>query len=121
MIAPIVWRGFNDEYGSWKIICILVRSGFILLFLYLEISSPSKVIEPDVGSYNFKIVRPTVDFPQPDSPTNPRVSPWLIEKLTPLTALLSPLTREKIPCEESGKNFCKSLTSIIGELMRPPL
>lgn len=84
-------------------------------------SMPSKVIDPDVGSYSFKIVRPIVDLPQPDSPTKPSVSPWLIEKLTPLTALLSPFTREKIPCDGSGKNFCRSLTSIIGELKRPPL
>ena len=80
-----------------------MRSGFILLFEYLVISWPSNVIDPEVGSYNLRIVRPTVDLPHPDSPTKPSVSPGLIEKLTPLTALLSPLTREKIPCEASGK------------------
>ena len=27
MITPTVRRGFSDEYGSWKIICISRRSG----------------------------------------------------------------------------------------------
>ena len=30
MIEPIVLRGFSDEYGSWKIICISRRSGLQL-------------------------------------------------------------------------------------------
>ncbi len=29
MICPTVCRGFSDEYGSWKIICISRRSGRI--------------------------------------------------------------------------------------------
>ena len=28
MIEPTVLRGFSDEYGSWKIICISRRSAF---------------------------------------------------------------------------------------------
>ena len=27
MIVPTVLRGFSDEYGSWKIICMSRRSG----------------------------------------------------------------------------------------------
>ena len=27
MIEPTVLRGFSDEYGSWKIICMSRRSG----------------------------------------------------------------------------------------------
>src|SRR3954449_10022274 len=42
------------------------------------------------------MVRPTVDFPQPDSPTSPRVSPRLIEKLTSSTALMSPMWRSRM-------------------------
>ena len=38
-------------------------------------SWPSKTIVPDVGSISFMIVRPSVVFPHPDSPTTPRVSP----------------------------------------------
>ena len=30
MIEPTVLRGFSDEYGSWKIICISRRSGLQL-------------------------------------------------------------------------------------------
>src|SRR3954447_1092939 len=41
------------------------------------------------------MVRPTVDFPQPDSPTSPSVSPRLIEKLTSSTALMSPMWRSR--------------------------
>ena len=33
MIEPTVRRGFSDEYGSWKIICISRRSGLISLGL----------------------------------------------------------------------------------------
>src|SRR3954469_24715810 len=35
--------------------------------------------------------RPRVDFPQPDSPTRPRVSPGARSKLTPSTARMAPL------------------------------
>ena len=38
-------------------------------------SLPSKTIRPAVGSRSFMIVRPSVVFPQPDSPTTPSVSP----------------------------------------------
>lgn len=51
------------------------------------ISCPLKIIWPEVGSYNFKIVLPVVVLPHPDSPTNPKVSPLLIVKETLSTAL----------------------------------
>ena len=41
---------------------------------------------PDVGSINRKIDRPDVDFPQPDSPTSPSVSPAMISNETSSTA-----------------------------------
>ena len=41
-------------------------------------------------SYNLIIERPVVVLPQPDSPTRPNVSPFLISKLTFMT--LSPTT-----------------------------
>ena len=40
------------------------------------------------------IVRPVVVFPHPDSPTRPSVSPFLMSKVTPSTALLSEMWRE---------------------------
>ena len=42
MIDPIVCRGFSDEYGSWKMICISRRSGRILPRLRCVMSRPSK-------------------------------------------------------------------------------
>ena len=41
---------------------------------------------PVVKSSSPKIILPIVDFPEPDSPTMPTVSPRLTEKLTFLTA-----------------------------------
>ena len=50
-------------------------------------SSPSSRIVPSVGSSRRSSSLPTVDLPQPDSPTRHSVSPGLIAKLTPSTAL----------------------------------
>ena len=41
-------------------------------------SAPSKTICPSVGSISRMSVRPSVDLPQPDSPTSPSVSPLRI-------------------------------------------
>ena len=49
-------------------------------------SSPSTTILPSVGSSSFNSVRPTVDLPQPLSPTRPSVSPRRISNETPSTA-----------------------------------
>jgi hypothetical protein len=40
---------------------------------------------------------PTVDLPQPDSPTRPSVSPRAMSKLIPSTALMSPTCRRNMP------------------------
>ncbi len=52
----------------------------------LLISWPSKVILPRVTGSNAVINRASVDFPQPDSPTNPSASPRRISRSTPSTA-----------------------------------
>src|SRR5262249_38219901 len=49
-------------------------------------SRPSKMIFPPVGSSNRVSIRPVVVFPQPDSPTRPRVSPADTSKSRPSTA-----------------------------------
>src|SRR5580704_6689146 len=49
-------------------------------------SSPMNSIVPAVGSRRRIIVRPSVDLPQPDSPTRPTVSPFLMSRSTPSTA-----------------------------------
>src|SRR5258706_8797920 len=53
-----------------------------------------------------RIVRPKVDLPQPDSPTKPTVSPSLMVRLTPSTALTAPLLRKKNP-SPTGKCFLR--------------
>jgi len=67
-------------------ICNSRRNGRISRWLRRVISCPATRMEPLVGSINLRMARPTVDFPQPDSPTRPSVSPSPIEKLTPSTA-----------------------------------
>src|SRR5487761_182852 len=49
-------------------------------------SSPMNSIVPAVGSRRRIMVRPSVDLPQPDSPTRPTVSPFLMSRSTPSTA-----------------------------------
>ncbi len=53
-------------------------------------SSPRKLITPEVGCSSATTIRPIVVLPQPDSPTTPRVSPRLTSNDTPSTALTSP-------------------------------
>src|ERR1700681_182742 len=73
-------------------------------------SSPSSLMLPAVGSMRRSAVRPTVDLPQPDSPTRPRVSPRRMEKLTPSTAKTFPALRRRKPLRVL-KYFLSSLTS----------
>ena len=55
---------------------------------------PSNQISPAVGSISRRMQRPVVDFPEPDSPTNPSVSPASMSKLTPSTAWTVAASRE---------------------------
>ena len=50
-------------------------------------SLPLYFIIPDVALSNCNMALPKVDFPQPDSPTSPTVSPGYTLKLTLSTAL----------------------------------
>ena len=62
-------------------------------------SRPSNLISPSTMRPTFSNRRMThLDitlFPEPDSPTTPRVSPLWSWKLTPSTALATPLARKK--------------------------
>src|SRR5215469_13057312 len=49
-------------------------------------AAPSKRISPLVGGRSPSIMRASVDLPQPDSPTSPRISPLRTVSETPLTA-----------------------------------
>src|SRR5690349_21003999 len=86
MIEPTVLRGFSDEYGSWKIICISRRRSFRARVLRWAISSPLNLIEPEVGAMSRNSSRAVVDLPQPDSPTRPSVSPRRTSNEMPSTA-----------------------------------
>jgi len=53
----------------------LTASRFQFARLQGEYICPATTTEPEVGSIRRSMVRPTVVLPQPDSPTNPKVSP----------------------------------------------
>ncbi len=58
-----------------------------------EVAAPSKRTRPAVGSISRSTSRPSVDLPQPDSPTTPSVSPGRSVRSTPSTARTAPLAR----------------------------
>src|SRR3990172_4605119 len=60
-----------------------------------------------------RMTRPRVVLPQPLSPTSPSVSPRLISKLTPSTALTSATLRWKMIPEVTGKYIRMSSTRTI--------
>lgn len=49
---------------------------------------PSRMISPLVVPMSCMMVRERVDFPQPDSPTKPRISPLFRLREMPSTALI---------------------------------
>src|SRR5690606_13714451 len=111
MMSPTVMRGFKDAYGSWKMICISLRSSRISSLRSLRMSRPLNFTSPEVGSMSRRISRPVVDLPQPLSPTNPSVSPGLVWKLLLSTALTEPNWREKMIPFVMGKCLTRFLTS----------
>jgi hypothetical protein len=56
----------------------------------------SKTTEPLSGASSPRTIRPVVDFPEPDSPTRPSVSPRWMSNETPSTARTS-MTRPNMP------------------------
>src|SRR5215831_18932444 len=91
-------------------ICIWRRMGRNSVLPRRVMSVPETLMLPAVGSISRSAARPTVDFPQPDSPTNPSVSPREIVKLTPSTAKTVPTPRCNSPFR-IGKCFLRSCTS----------
>ena len=93
-ICCTVMRGFNDENGSWKIICISRRSGTSSFSL-----SECKLVQPFAelnltlpasGSMARNMQRARVVLPEPDSPTTPKVSARAKSNETRSTAATSP-------------------------------
>src|SRR3979411_2882862 len=83
MMLPTVIRGFSEAYGSWKIICMRRRIFRISSPPSLVSSTPSNFTSPAVGLYSWRIARPVVDLPHPDSPPRPSVSLFSTEKHIP--------------------------------------
>ena len=99
--------GSNDEYGSWNTICACRR---IRPNDPFAIGSPSKKTSPDVGSSRRRARRPSVDLPDPDSPTRPSVSPgWIVTDAAD-TACTWPRTRRSTP-SRTGNNFVTERSS----------
>ena len=64
------------------------------------------------GSTSRRIEKPVTDLPEPDSPTRPRISPLASVKLTPSTALATPVAREEmraqiLDLEKRRRHRCK--------------
>src|SRR2546425_1782967 len=121
IMSPTVIRGFNEEYGSWKMICMSRRSFRSSSLVILKRLRPSKNTSPLVGSISRKITRPVVVFPEPDSPTSPRVSPRRIANETPSTAFTAPTWRCTMNPLVMGKYFTNLRTSKRMSLAGPAL
>src|SRR5688572_23729529 len=74
-------------------------------------SSPSNFTSPEVMSIIFRMAKPVVLLPQPDSPTRPKVSPRRTSNDTPSTAFTLPTWRRMTAPAITGKWTLRSLTS----------
>ena len=80
-------RGFSAVAGSWKMTDTWRPNCFLASELPYCICKPLNFTKPDVGLRRPIITLAKVDFPQPDSPTKPMVSPALMPRLTLFTAV----------------------------------
>jgi hypothetical protein len=78
----MVRAGFSEEYGSWKTTRRSAADVFRCLSDMAVMSWPCSFTVPDVGGWRPRTALPMVDFPLPDSPTRPTVSPGWMSKLT---------------------------------------
>jgi hypothetical protein len=85
--VPTVCFGFSDENGSWNTICIQRRCSRAGLAVGDIQSTPPNWTLPPLASSRRISVRPSVDLPQPDSPTMPSVRLPRRSKLTAFSAL----------------------------------
>ena len=86
MMSPTRMRGLRLLNGSWNTTWTRWRNVRSCETGTLSMRSPSSLTSPAVGSVRRRIALPTVDLPQPLSPTSESVSPRLMSKLTPSTA-----------------------------------
>ncbi len=74
-VSPTVRRGLSEFAGSWNTMAVRRRSAFRSARRPSETASPSSTTwPPEIGSRP-RSARPSVDLPDPDSPTIPIVSP----------------------------------------------
>ena len=106
-VSRITILRFNESAGCWKTICILERKFFLLWWSINGI--PLNNIWPSVNGSNPEINLPNVVLPQPDSPTIPKVSPFLIMRSIPLRAC--------ILCRPVLKIFFKLFISINTDIL----
>ena len=94
----MLFTGFSDVIGSWKIIAIFVpRMSRISLADALRISWPSSSTEPSSSPLR-RSTSPMTDrqvtlFPEPDSPTMPSVSPFSTREADPRDGLHDAVVR----------------------------
>src|SRR3954447_18797971 len=93
---------------------MLRRMSRSALPLRLKMSWPLNRTVPAVGRSSAMSNRPSVDLPQPDSPTTPRVSPLRRSKLTPSTARTAPTCFLNRMPRVRGKCLTRSRTSSTG-------
>ena len=119
--TPTVMRGSSDAYGSWNTICISRRSAAQLALAERgELGALGTSPSPTSARCSRSTHRPTVDLPEPDSPTRPSVCPAPIENDTPDTACTVRFT-VRAPCElRTGKFFTRSLDLEDGRRARRP-
>src|SRR5262249_5121659 len=110
MISPTRMPGLSELYVSWTPPGPFRRSPGRAGPRRCPTLRPSNSIVPDVGASAASTSFDVVVLPQPDSPTRPSVSPALIVKLIPSTAL----TRARLAPKSDppiGKCFWRSRTS----------
>ena len=96
---------FSEPTGSWKTILHLPRICFRRRTRASRDPRQRRERSPDVGRTSPTTARPKRGFAEPDSPTNPIVSPGIEMKLTWSTARTSPVWRCKTPGRSgSGRN-----------------
>ena len=108
-MSPTVMRGLSDAYGSWNTSCAWRRIGARAGFARAR-TRPARrsACGPAVGSIRRSTSRPTVDLPEPDSPTSASVLPASTVKLDAVDRLHMVASR---PAEARERRATKCFTS----------
>jgi len=85
-MRPMRWRGSSEPYGSWNTIWKSRRAARNSAGESAFRSRPSSCTRPAVGASSAITRRASVDLPEPDSPTIPKLLPACTVRLTPRSA-----------------------------------